>query len=159
MVQGGHICIACRLTLRLQFLRRWEACKGWLAPYASPPLVGCAAAWRAFWPIRASQQASDEPGHLAKSLAVSSQPHAPAICGIGNHPEASYDTFYSNGPARLDGEEGFQLPGMAQCPEGDPRPVQVLEGEWDADINEQCGMHEEGCSAEQTDFWTHSKVE
>ena len=156
----------CRLTLRLQFLRNWEACKGWLAPYVGPPLVRCALAWQAIRPSRASQQGSEQPGHLTETPAVNSQSEAHGICIANTREEASHGSLLPGDYAHLDGGQELQLPEMGQYSEHDLRLLQGLECHsqcaWDADLGDGGIEHvvtEADTAAEQPDFWKHAKAE
>ncbi len=156
----------CRLTLRLQFLRRWEAFKSSLAPYIGPPLVRCAGAWQAIRPSTASQQASERPVHLAETPVVDGQSEAPDICLNYNQEEASYGLVLPGDYAHLDGQQQLELPEMGQYSEHDLRLLQGLECHsqhaWETDMGEGGIEHvstEADATAEQTESWKHAKAE
>lgn len=156
----------CRLTLRLQFLRHWEACKGWVAPYIGPPLVRCALAWQAVVPSRSSQQASEQPGHLAENPSPNGQSEAPGVCMTDHQEEATYGSLVHDDYAHLDGGQEVQLSEMEQYSEHDFRLLQGLENHsrcaWEADPDKGGIEHvltEADTTAEQTDFCKHAKAE
>ena len=159
-----HCCHGCRLTLRLQFLRRWEAGKRWVAPYLSLPLVSCTAAWRALRPGNASQQAAEQHGHLADYAAVSSHFRGPASFPGGSRRGGYHDLSDCSQSAHADREEDlhWQLPGMMHGSQHDFRPLTSFDGQREAGIAEDDGEHALAgakCTTEQTGFWSHTKVE
>ncbi|MCJ1354297.1 MAG: hypothetical protein MMC33_004285 [Icmadophila ericetorum] len=123
------------------------------------PLLRCTAAWGAVPPSRASQQASEQPGHLAGDSAERSMPRAPLVRSLGSQ---QGDSPLCDESACLDGLEDLQLPQLAEPSEHEVRLAHDLGGEWETDIGEEGNEHElteEEGTREQTGLWSHAKVE